>query len=176
MAYSRRPLVSPSQSTLARSERQGGVGADLALAEAHQIEAAAAQVAEHAVRLGDAVDQADGGEPSLLGAAQHVDGDAAGGLDPADELAAVTGVADRGGADQLQVAHVHGLRQSDEAHQAAHCLGGALGVQPAALAEAQAQRALAFLVENRDRQTVGHIVDYQPHRVGADVDDADARR
>ena len=96
-------------------------------------------------------------------------------LGPADERAAVAGVAAGGGRDRPQLADPHGLAQRAEAHQRGQRLvDGILGEQPGGQHLA-AEAGENLFVEDR-RQAAGQpLVDDEADRVRPDVDDADRR-
>lgn len=143
------------------------------MVEADQIEAAAAEVAQNAVRGGDAVEQADGRQARFLGAAEDVHRQPARRFHRIGEGGAVAGVADGGGGDQFQVLDPHRRRQAGEPVGRLQGEGDALGIEPAGLAEAGAQRALRLLIEDGNGNPGRNVIDDEADGVGADVDDPD---
>jgi hypothetical protein len=73
----------------------------------NELERAAAEVADHAVRLVHAGDHAEGGQFRLARTGEHLDLYPDGALGKLDEAAAVLGVAAGGRGDRYQLLHAH---------------------------------------------------------------------
>src|SRR5690242_13264317 len=76
-----------------RAKRKRDVGPELSMIEADEFEAAAAEIAHHAVRPGNAGDDAEGGELRFLGAGEDTHGRAAAPAHGGGEFGPVLGVA-----------------------------------------------------------------------------------
>ena len=157
-----------------RTERQGDMAAGGALGEPHQLDAAAAEVAHQPVGLGNAGQHALRREPRLVLARQDAHRDMAAALDLGDEVAAVDGVADGRGCQQVQPRRAHGAGQAHEAGEVDQRRLDAGFVEPAGRVEAAPQAAQHLLVEQRQGRARRAVEHHQADRIGADVDDRDA--
>ena len=155
-------------------------GSDSAVAHAgamhvDQFERTAAEVADDAVRSVNAGDDAERGQVRLARARQHLDRGAADALGLRDEGAAVLGVAAGGGGDRPHPAHVQHVAERAEAlERGERDLDRLRRQQPGGLHLA-AEAGQHLFVEDRRRRARQPLVDDEPHRVGADVDDRDRR-
>ncbi len=157
-----------------RPERQGGAVADLAEIDGDELDAAAAEIADDAVGLRDAGDDAESRQATLGGAVEDVDGHAAAPGRLGDELAPVARVAHGGGGDDVEPRHPDGTRERDETLQILERRADGVGIEPARPFEAAAEAAQHLLVEESERRTPEPIVDDEPKRVRPDVDDGNA--
>ncbi len=141
----------------------------------HQLERAAAKVAQHALGLRHAEQQPLGGKPRLLIAgedahrgARHARADAG------DELRAVGRVAHGGRRQHLERRGLHPLGEDLVARGDGQRLRRGLVVQPAGLVQAAAEAEHGLLVEDGVRVAPRALEDDEPHRVGAEVHHAEA--
>ena len=157
-----------------RAHGQRAGVAEPALPDGDQLEAAAAQVAHHARRVGHAADHAVAREARLVLAAHDVRLDAGPARQLAHEIGAVGGVAHRRGGQQVERRHLHVVGKRGEAVDVGQRHLDAFGIEPAGGVQAARQAAQHLLVEHRQRCAARALVDDEADRVRADVDDADA--
>ncbi len=140
-----------------------------------QLERAAAEVADDAVGLVEARHHAERGQFRLALAGKNVDLGAADALGLGDEGLAVLGVAAGRGRDRPDLRHVHAVAQGAKAPQRRQRLLDRVGGQQAGRLHLAAEAGEHLLVEDRRRAARETLVDHEPHRVRADVDDRDRR-
>ena len=157
-----------------RPDRQRAGGAEPALPQRHQLEAAAAQVAHHARGIGHAADHAEAREARLVLAAHDMGLDAGPPRELAHEVLAVGGVAHGGGRQQVERRHLHVVGERGEAVDVGQRHLDAFRIEAAGGVEAAGQAAQHLFVEHRQRRPACPLVDDETDRVRADVDDADA--
>ena len=158
------------------TQHQARAPADLAAVERDQLEAAAAEIAQEAVGVGDAREQAESGKTGFLGPAQHPDGDMEPAFDSGDERTAVLGLANRGRRERPDPADSHRPGETNEPRQRRHRAIPPVGVEPAGIGEAAGQGAMDLFVEQRGRQRGDPLVDDETNGVRPDVDDRRARQ
>ena len=156
-----------------RPHRQGARGAEPAIAQRHQLEAAAAQVAHHAVGVGHAADHAETREARLVLAAHDVGLDAGSPLELAHEVGTVGGVADGGRRQQVERRHLHVVGERGEAVDVGQRHLDAFRVQPAGGVQPAGEAAQHLFVEHRQRRAACPLVDDEADRIRAHVDDSD---
>ncbi len=150
--------------------------ADRIALDVDHLEATAAEVAGDAVRAVNAGDDAERGEPRLLGAGEHVDRHAGDRLDRGDEFAAVRGFARRRRREHVHLLDGKFRRQRLETPDRRKRRGNRLGIQPAARLDAAGKAAQFLLVEERCCRSRQALIGHQPHRVRPDVDHRDRPR
>ncbi len=154
-----------------RPQGQGGALSGTAILDADQLQAEAAEIAGHAGRPGNAGRDAEGRQPGLLFALQHLHRQPGLGLDLADEVLAVLGLADRRRRRDehrrwLQLLQ-HGLETPERGVRRLHSVDG----QPAGGWQVPAEPGEHLFVEHGpDRPPLDPIQD-QADGIGADVDD-----
>ena len=159
------------------AQRKRGALAQFApLQTRHQFEAAAAQVADDPVRVGEGGQNAGTGRQRLLLARQQLDRETNAFAGMRDQRRAVGGVAHGGGGDGAQPRHVHLPREPGEAGQR----GPARPASPQAVIAPSAARprprpASTFSLNRMAGSRAGPLIDDEPDRVGTDIDDRGAR-
>ena len=157
------------------AERQRQAVLDARAFDVDQFERAAAEIADNAVRLVDAGNDAERGELRFALARQNFDLGAADAFGLGDESAAVLRVAAGGGGDRPDFADVLDVAQRLEADQRGQRrVDGVLRQQAGGLHLA-AETGQHLFVENRRRRARQTFVDDEADRVRADVDDGDRR-
>ena len=139
----------------------------------HQFEAAAAEVADDAGRIGDGAENAPRTRQGFVGAAQYLDFPSAHPFQVAGELRAVAGVPDRRGGVGFEPVHLKQRRDVDETEERLLGEPASLRVELAGAVEVGAELAGGLVVEERAKAVGSAAIDHQPHRVGADIDNAD---
>ncbi len=151
-------------------EGQRDAGMDHAAADVGELEAAAAEIADQPVGVGEAREHALPRQPAFLLAGNHPRLEAQR-PDLVEEGVAVAGVADGGGGEDSNVTHLHLADQQPEAAQG----GERPGLRPLAehsgLAQSLAEAGEHLFVEDDGRRPRRSGIDDEAHRVGADVDD-----
>ena len=165
------PVAGGIEQAQAAERQRGGPAQGLAL-DLDQLQAAAAEVAGNAVGRAKAHHDAVGGELGLALAGQDLDPGAQRPLAAGDELGAVGGVAAGGGGDRPDVLDAEDAGDGLEAAERLERGSDALLAEPAGRADLAAQAAQHLLVEDRRGASDRALVDDEPHRVRADVDDA----
>ena len=140
-----------------------------------QLQRAAAEVADDAVRLVHAGDHPERGQIGLARAGEDLDRSAADALGLPDEGVAIARIAASGGSDRPDAAHVQNVAQSAEAPQRIERgVDGVLRQQAGGLHLA-AETGQHLFVEDRRRRPRQPLVDHEAHRVRADIDDGNRR-
>ena len=151
-------------------ERQRRLAGDPAAPDVDQLKAAAAEVGHDSVRPRHAGDHAEGRQPRLVLAAQHIDGLAAAAPDLAHEVTAVGRLAHRRGGDEGGLRHAHPAREPAEPGDRAQRPLGRLAADRAGGREVAAEPAGGALVEHRHRRAAIAVIDDEPHGVRPDID------
>ncbi len=155
------------------ADLKGDAGADLAPGDLGQFQAATAEVADDAVGLVEARDDAERGELRLAGTRQQLDRVAAGIRRRLQEGLAVRGVSGRSGRDHADVADMHGFAEHAVAGER---LEGALHgflVEPAGGGHVAPEAAHDLLVVERHRRARQAFVGDEADGVRADIDNGD---
>ena len=139
----------------------------------HQFEAAAAEIGDNAGRVGDCAQNPPRARKGFLGAAQDVDLPPADPFEMAGEFGAVAGVPDRRRRIGLEPVHLKQGRDVDEPLERLLREPASLRVQLAGPVEVGAELAGGLVVEERTEAVRPVAIDHQPHRIGADIDNAD---
>ena len=158
------------------AEGEGGAAPDLALGQPHQLEAGTAQIADHAISVGNAREDAEGGVTRLFLAGQDADPETGFGGDAVAEVPAVFRLAHGGRGGDEGVGGLDALDHGGEAFEGRQGLGGALDRQSARRGQIAAEAGQHLLVEHRPDGAAFQPVQHQTHRVGADVDGGDVTR
>ena len=148
------------------------VGSALA-ADAHKFEAAAAEVADDARRIGNGAENAACARKAFVGAAQYLDFPPACPLQVARKIRPVARIPDRRGCIGLEPFHLEQGGDIDESLERLLGEPAPLRVQPAGAVEVGAELAGRLVVEQRAETVRPVAVNDQPHRIGADIDNAD---
>ena len=164
----RHRLVEPQ-----RPERQGRHIAHPFAADPDKFQAAAAQIADDALRPGEAGHDAIGRKPRLVLAAQDPDLEAWIAPQRLDEGRPVRRLAHRRRREGRDAGDLHGGRRADEPAEIFLRPGDAVRVEPAAGLHAAAEPAHHFLVEDRRRRAGRTLEHHKADRIGADIDDRD---
>ena len=155
------------------AERQRDAAAHAVAVHVDQFERAAAEIADDAVGLVEPGDDAERGILRFLLAGEHLDRLAADALGRLDELRPVLGIAAGGGRHAPQPRDAADVAQRAEAAQRVERLLDRVGGEQAGRLHLAAEAGEDLLVEDRRRRARQPLVDDEPHRVGADVDDGD---
>ena len=157
------------------AQRQRHAAAHARAVNIDQFERSAAKIADDAVRLVNAGDDAERGEMSLALAREDRNARAADALGLGDECAPVACIAARGRRDRPDAPHVQDVAQRAEASQRVERrLDGVGGQQPGRL-NLPSEAGEHFLIEDRRRRARQAFVDDEADRVRADVDDGNRR-
>ena len=149
--------------------------ADAPVPEFDQFERAAAQVAQHAVSLGEAEQQAIGGKPRLLLTGEDADRHVGHALaQGGDEGLAILSVAYRGRGQHLQRVCGHRACNGVVALHDGQRLLDRFGVELPARLQAAPQTQHRLFVEDGDRVAAATFEYHEPHGVGPEVHDAGA--
>jgi hypothetical protein len=108
-------------------------------------------------------------------AGQDVDLGAADALGFGNEGLAILGIAAGGGRDRPELGDLHAIAQGAKAPQRGECLVDGIGRQQAGGQHLAPEPGQHLLVEDRRGAASEPLVDYEPHRVRADVDDGHRR-
>ena len=157
-----------------RTDRQRYAVAHLAARHADQFQAAAAQIADHAIGKGNARNQAHCGAARFGLAIDHLDCQTAFGSDPIDERLPILRLAHCGGGDGSHVGDAHRPHQRGKAVKSGHGHIHGVVAQPPIGRDPTTQPGHDFLVEHRFRHAGATVVDDKPDRITADVDDGAA--
>ena len=156
------------------AERQRHAAAQPVAMDADQFERAAAEIADDAVRIVNAGNDAERGQFCLARSGQDLDRDAADALGLGDEVGTVGGVAAGGGRNRIDAADPLDPAQRAKSSQRRQRFGDrVLGQQPGAL-DFAAEPTQRLFVEHGGEAARQRLVDHQTHRVRADIDDSDA--
>lgn len=155
------------------AQRQRRVLAERALADRRQFEAAATEVGDNPVGVGNRAEHPECRQLRLLATAQNLDRNVVRGLDRGYEGGAVGGFANGRRGQDVHGLDLHGARQSNEAPDGRGRQDHPRLVQASAAFQALAKRAHSLLVEDRQRRSQQGVVDDQADRIGTDVDDGD---
>src|SRR5262245_1666649 len=123
----------------------------------------------------EAGDDPERGELRLALAGDHLDLGSADALRFLDKRLAIAGIAAGRGRDHPQARYVDAVAQRAEAAQRRERLVDRILRQEAGRLHLAAEPGEHLLVEDRGRAPGEALVDHEPHRVRADVDDADRR-
>ena len=156
------------------AERQRHAAADAVAVDVDQFERAAAEIADDAVGIVDAGDDAERRQFCLARARQDLNLGAADALGLGDEIGTVGGVAAGGGGDRVDAADLLDPAQRAKAPQRGQRLGDRVGRQQAGALHLAAEPAQRLFVEDGDEAARHRFVDDETNRVRADVDDRDA--
>ena len=136
-----------------------------------QLQAAAAEVAGKAVGRMNARHDAERGKLGLPLAGQHVDFLAEDAFGLRDEVGTVLGLARRRRGDDLDMRNAELIDQRAKAPERPQRPLHRVGRELAGRGERAAEAAQHLLVEQRRRRPAGILVDDEPDRVRADIDD-----
>jgi len=139
-----------------------------------QLEAAAAQIPCDAVRCDESHQNAERCEFRLALTRQDVDANARSRFGAGDEFRPVLRLAYGRRRDGADIANLEQLADGTEPPQRGKRPIHALVAEMMGAGYVPAQAAQHLLVEHRQRRAARPLVDDEPDRVGADVDDADA--
>ncbi len=154
------------------AERQADPAvADPVIERLGDFETAAAHVADGPDRAEETGDHAQCGESRLLGSAQDADVQTGLGGDGGDERRPVGGAPNRFGARHVDLGDAHRVGDGAKAARRLNRPAKPLRRDGAGLGEAVAEAAQRLLVEARQRRAAELVVDHEPHRIRADVDD-----
>ncbi len=156
-----------------RPDRQGRPSVGSAVADRHQLDAAAAEIAHHPAGIRNSRDDAQRREPTLRLARQDLYGDAGAAPNLGGEGGAVLGIAHRRCCERIEAADADGACERHEPLEMREGRLDALGVELTGLAEPTAQSAQDLLVEQRHRRARERVVDDEADGIGADIDDPD---
>jgi hypothetical protein len=137
-----------------------------------ELQAAAAEIADDAVRPGNGGDDAISGHPPLLDARQHFRRDAER-AHLVEELCAVRSVAHGGRRDHTRVRDAHVLEKQPEARHGGERAPLRFGIERAAPVEPLAEPRHHLFVEHDRRNAARARIDDEADRVRSDVDDRD---
>jgi hypothetical protein len=154
------------------AERQRDASANLTVAQIDQLEAAAAEIADNAVRLGDGRDHPEASHAAFLLAGEQLRLEADVADSPEEELA-IGRVAHRGGRDHADPDHAHLPGQEPEALECAQGPRLRLFGERTAGVRAAAEPGHDLLVEDDRRDPSRPRIDHEANRVGPDIDDRD---
>ncbi len=171
------PPRAPARAARGRGEVERPQGqrrllGDLSIHQADQLQAAAAEVAHHAIRPRHAAQHAEGRHLRFFRTGEDAHAKTAAPLDLGDERAAVRRVAHRSGGDRVERPHLHRPQQNTEALEVRERQFDALRGEPAGIMQAAAEAAHDFFVEQGQRHAPHAVEHDQANRVRADVDDA----
>ena len=156
-----------------RAERQARPGvADVVVHRLGHFEAAAAHVADRADRPEEAGDDPERGVARLLRARQDPHRQPGLRRDRGDEVLAIGRAADRLGRGHVELRHAHRLGDGAKAARGLHGAAEAVRRDGAGLRQPFRESGERFLVEARQGRAAKLVVDHEPHRIRADVDDA----
>ena len=147
-----------------------------AVPDAHEFEAAAAEVGHHAGCVGYGAEDPPRARHRFVGAAQDLDCPSAHSLQMAGEFGPVAGVAHRRGRIGLEPVHPQQRGDIDEPQERLFGKRAARRVQPAGAVQVRAELAGRLVVEERAEAVQPVAIDNQPHGIGADIDNADPAR
>jgi hypothetical protein len=156
------------------SQRQRHAAVNAAASHVDQFQRTAAKIADDAVRLVNAGNDAERRQFRFARARQDFDADAADAFSLGDEVGAVAGVATGGGGDGVDAADLHHPAQRPKTPQRGQRLGDGVGRQQARGLNLAPEPAQRLLVEKRDQAPRHRFIDDQTHRIRTDVDDRDA--
>jgi hypothetical protein len=153
------------------TDRQRGGAADLAGFQPHQFQAAAAEVAQDAIRRREAEQQPIGGKPALLLPGQDADRHAGHALlQCGGEFGAVAGIPHRGGGHHLQRVRLHGAGDGVVAAHHGQRLADRVLIQPAAALQPTAEAEHRLFIEDRLRVPPPSLEHHEANGVGTEVD------
>ncbi len=156
------------------SERQGHALAHPAAAHVDQFERSAAEIADDAVRPVDAGHDAERRELRLARAGEDFDWYAADPFGAGDEIGAVPGIATGSRRNGVDSAHFHEPTQGVKPPQRGERLGDRVGCKQAGTLDLPAETTQRLFVEDRNEASRQRLVNHEPNRVRANVDDRDA--
>jgi len=148
---------------------------DARTVDVDQLQRAAAEVADDAVRLVHAGDHTERRQIGLALAGKNLDRGAANALGLPDEGVAVARVTAGGGGDRPDPAHVQNVAQRPEAPQRVERGLDGIRRQKTGGLHLAAEASQHFFIEDRRRRPCQRFVDHKAHRVRADIDDGDRR-
>ena len=144
---------------------------DCAAADADQLEAAAAEIADQPVGVGDARDHAVRRQPRLLAARQHAPVDARARRTSSRNAAPLAASRTAAVATVSSVAHLHLARQQREAAERRAPAPSLLARAGRSSPSPRPRPAQHLLVEAGSRRRAAPVIDDEADRVRADVDD-----
>ena len=147
--------------------------AELALAHVDQLEAAAAEIADEAVGVVNAGDDADGSEFRLLGAGQNLDRHVEDALGLGDKVRTILRFAGCRRGDSFDPAHVHLVDERAETAERPERAGDCIGAEPPSGGKRTAEAAQHLFVEQRRGRTRRALINHEPDRVRSDIDHCD---
>jgi len=157
-----------------RSERQRRAGAEpLAARDTYEFEARAAEIAHHAVGIGNARQYALRRKPRLLGAGHELNLEAAYLFGAGEEFGPVFRVAHGSGRRHDEPPYADLLTQGDEAAHGVERPLDPLGVEPPGARQRPAEAAQHLLVEDEHGTPHRRRVDDEADGIGAEIDDAE---
>ena len=136
-----------------------------------EFEAASAHVPDEALRAKETRDDAERRVARLFGAREDADVEPRLGLDGPAQRLAVRGAPHGFGGGGVDAPDPHGVGDGAEPAYRLHGAAEIVRVDGARLGQALAEAAEALLVEPRQRRATLPLVDDEPHRIRADVDD-----
>ena len=156
------------------SERQRDAAADAIAMHVDQFERTAAEIADNAVGIVDAGDDAERGKLRLARPRQDLNLRAADALGLGDEVGTVPGVAAGGGRDGEDAPDLLDATERAEPAERRQRLGDRVLGQEAGALHLAAEPAQRLLVEDGDEAARHRLIDDETNRVRTDVDDGDA--
>ncbi len=157
------------------TDRQGQRLADPTAADGGKFEAAAAKIADHALRAGNAAEDAHAGKARLFGPRKHFDRRAQRRLGDAYEFLAVEGVPDRRRRDGANAVDAHAGGDHAEPGEDRQRRRPPGGVEPGRREQVPAEPAHRLLVEYRSQRSVMPIERDHADGVRSDIDDGGTR-
>src|SRR6185437_10533836 len=155
-------------------ERQGDAVADRRPAvpglDLHQLDTAAADIADDAVSGRDPGEDAERRQPRLLGPVDDPHLDAVAPFELGGELGAVLRLAHRGGGDDRQMIDAQRPRQRDKALDVGIGEFDAVAVEPPGAGNAASEAAHDLFVEQRHQRRTHPLEHDEAQRIGADID------
>ena len=143
---------------------------DLTIANAHKLEAPAAQIAHNAIGLRECRDDTIARGRRFLIAAQQFDRQAET-RNSRQKRGAVGRVAYRRGRNRPDVANVHGAQNRLKTFERAHRLGHGTRVKRPSLTGAPTQPRRHLFIEQYGRCPGRPVIDDETHRIRPDIDD-----
>ncbi|MHC2462963.1 hypothetical protein ACVIHD_001975 [Bradyrhizobium embrapense] len=156
------------------AERQRHAAAHAVAPDVDQFERAAAEVADDAVRIVHARDDAERRQLRFARSGENLDLGAADALCLGDEVRSVLGVAAGRGRDRVDAADLLDPAQRAKAAQRGERLVDGIGCEQAGALHLASEPAQCLLVEDGDEAARHRLVDHETNRVRADIDHSDA--
>ncbi len=172
-----RPIRRPSGLPVAAGLRLGFRSVEANTGpDAHQLDAAAAEIADNAVGVRDPGEDAHGREPRLLRPVEDLDGDIAFAGHLVGKGLPVAGVAHRRRRQHRQVFDADRPGEGGEAPQVDQRRGHTGGIETAGGRDPARQPAHDLFVEEREQSPAEALEHNQAQRIGAEIDHADPAR